>query len=184
MGKAVASGPIRTLRARRALWVVHTFFMRASDNPLSEDSGARCVRLEEAQNLFANVEILAYVYIALGVPAPEKIWLVAFREEQTHHDLGSQFVIGSIEGHRGDGVASIARPEFPVHPRTGERLLLAKSRLSLHPCNITRITPSCRKPTMTLYVLGHKLTVVNLRYRLISTTAPSVSDSAVNFHSW
>ena len=48
MGEAVASGPIGTLRARRALWIVHTFFVRASDNPLSDDSGARCVRLEEA----------------------------------------------------------------------------------------------------------------------------------------
>jgi len=47
MGKAIASGPKGTLRARRALWVVHTFFVRASDNPLSYDSGARCVRLEE-----------------------------------------------------------------------------------------------------------------------------------------
>ena len=49
MGKAIASGPKGTLRARRALWVVHTFFVRASDNPLSYDSGARCVRLEEAK---------------------------------------------------------------------------------------------------------------------------------------
>ncbi len=47
MGKAIASGPKGILRARRALWVVHTFFVRASDNPLSYDSGARCVRLEE-----------------------------------------------------------------------------------------------------------------------------------------
>lgn len=145
MGEAVASDPKGTLRARRALGVVHTFFVRASDNPLRYDSGPRCVRLEEAYNLFANVEIFAYIDVALGEPAFEKIRLATFPEEDTDHDLGRQFVVGSIEGDRGDGIASKARPKFPVHPRAGKRVALAKSRLSLHPCNIPRVTPSCRK---------------------------------------
>jgi len=145
MGEAVASSPKGTLRARRALGVVHTFFVRTSDNPLSYDSGPRCVWLEEAYNLFANVEIFAYIDVALGEPAFEKIRLATFPEEDTDHDLGRQFVVGSIEGDRGDGIASKARPKFPVHPRAGERVALAKSRLSLHPCNIPRVTPSCRK---------------------------------------
>ena len=96
--------------------------------------------------MFANVEIFAYVYVALGEPAFEKIWLAAFPEEHTHHDFGSLFVVGSIERYRGDGIASKARPKLTVHPRNGERF-------PLHPCNIPRVTTSCRKPNDLLHPL-------------------------------
>ena len=76
MGEAVASGPIRTLRARSALWVVHAFFVRAADNLVGHDSGAGSVRLEEGQNLLTDGEILAYVQVVIGEPALEKIWVV------------------------------------------------------------------------------------------------------------
>jgi hypothetical protein len=52
--------------------------------------------------LFANVEIFAYIYVALGEPAFEKIRVATFPEEHTDHYLGRQFVVGAIEGDRGD----------------------------------------------------------------------------------
>ena len=159
VGEAVASGPIETLRARPALWIVHTFFVRAPNNPLSHHSGARCVRLEEGQNLFANLEILAYVYVALGKPALEKIWVATFPKEHTHYDLGSQFIVGSVEGNRGDGIASKSRPESPVRPRTDGGLPLAKWLPSFHPRNIRLITPTCPKRRMTVHLRSHRPSV-------------------------
>src|SRR5262249_25498849 len=145
MGKAVTSGPIRTLRACCALRVVHPFFVRASDNPVRHNSGTRCVGLKKGENLFADINILAYVIAALGVPALEKIRFVAFLEEHTHNDLASQFFIGPIEGNCSNGEPSKARSEFPVHPRAPGRFFRAKSRLSFHLCNIRRVAASCRK---------------------------------------
>src|SRR5262249_7265500 len=154
MGKAVTSGPIRTLRACCALRVVHPFFVRASDNPVRHNSGTRCVGLKKGENLFADINILAYVIAALGVPALEKIRFVAFLEEHTHNDLASQFFIGSIEGNCSNREPSKARSEFPVHPRAPERFFRAKSRLSFHLCNIRRVAASCRKRTMALFSPG------------------------------
>ena len=106
MGEAVASGPIRALWAGHSLWIVHAFFVRAANNPVGHDSGARSVLLEEGQNLLTDGEILAYVQVAIGEPALEKIWIVTFREENAHHYLSSQFVIGPIKSDGGNWVAS------------------------------------------------------------------------------
>jgi hypothetical protein len=145
MGEAVASCPIRTLRARSALWVVHAFFVRAADNPVGHDSGAGSVRLEEGQNLLTDGELLAYVQVVIGEPALEKIWVVTPSEENAHHNLGGQFVIGPIKGHGGNWVASKTRPEFPVRPRADGPLRAESLPSFLHPCNIRRASPSCRK---------------------------------------
>ena len=172
MGKAITPGPIRTLRARGALGVVHTFFVRASDNSIGHDSGARCVGLEKAENLFANIKVLAYVIVALGVPALEKIRSVALLEEHAHHHLAGQFVIGSIEGDGSDWEPSKSRPEFPLDPGTGGRLLPAKMRLSPHRRNIRCRLPSCPKPAMALFsslsreIFGCKNNFVRLLLRI------------------
>jgi len=74
------------------------------------------VRLEKGQDLFTDGGILAYIQVALGEPAPEKIWLVILSENNAHHDLGGQFVAGSVKSHGGNGVAAKTRAEFRVQP--------------------------------------------------------------------
>ena len=106
MGETVASGPIRALRAGSSLGVVHAFFVRTADNPVGHDSGAGAALLEEGENLLTDGEILAYVLIAISEPTLENIGVVTFSEENTHHYLGSQFLIGAIKSQNGYWVAS------------------------------------------------------------------------------
>ena len=49
------------------------------------------------------------VQIALGEPALEKIRMVTFSEDNADDDLGGHFVVGSVKGHGGDGVAAKKR---------------------------------------------------------------------------
>ena len=120
--------------------------MRAADNPVGHYGGARCVRLEEGENLLTNGGIMTHVQIALRDPAPENIRFVTFSEDNADGNLGGQPVIGSVEGHGGDGVAAKRTAEFRVQPRSCGRSLLAKSLPSLHQGNIRRASPDCRKP--------------------------------------
>ena len=144
--EAVTSGPVGTLRARGSFRIIRALLVRAADNPVGHHGGAGCVRLEEGQNLLTNGGIMAHVQIALGEPGLENIRLVTFSEDNADGNLGGQFVVGSIEGHGGDGVAAKSRPEFRVQPRACGRSLLAESLPSLHQCNIRRASPNCRKP--------------------------------------
>jgi hypothetical protein len=136
VGEAVTSGPIGTLRARSSFRIIRAFFVRAANNPVGHHGRAGCVRLEKGQDLFTDGGILAYIQVALGEPAPEKIWLVILSENNAHHDLGGQFVVGSVKSHGGNGVAAKTRAEFRVQPRSSGRPLFAKSLIFLHLRNI------------------------------------------------
>ena len=94
MGEAVASGPIRAQWAGSSLWVVHTFFVRAADNPVGHDCRAGSVLLEEGQNLLTNGAILAYLQLAIGEPALEKISVVAFSEKKLTTTLVASLSLG------------------------------------------------------------------------------------------
>jgi len=133
--KAVTSGPIGTLGARSSFRVVRAFFVRA-DDAVGHDGGARCVRLEECQNLLTNGGVVAYIQVALGEPAFENIRVVIVRQDHANDDLGGQFIVGSVKGHGGNRVAAKSRAEVCVQPRSGGRTLLAESLPSLHQCNI------------------------------------------------
>jgi len=130
--KAVTSGPIGTLRARSSFRVVRAFFVRAADDAVGHDGGAQCVRLEECQNLLTNGGVVAYIQVALGEPAFENIWVAIVRQDHAHDDLGSQFIVGSVEGNGRDRVATKGGAEVCVRPRSNGRTLLAESLPSLH----------------------------------------------------
>jgi len=125
MSKAVTSGPIGTLGARSSFPVIRAFFVRAADDAVGHDGGARSVRLEECQNLLANRGVVAYIQVALGEPALENIRVVIVSEDHANHDLRSQFIVGSVEGHGGNRVATKSVAEACVQPRSGGRTLLA-----------------------------------------------------------
>jgi hypothetical protein len=101
MGETVASGPIRALRARSSLGVVHAFFVRAADNTVGHDSVAGAVLLEKAKNLLTDGEIIAYVQVAIREPTLQNIRVVTFLEENAYRYLGSQCVIGAIKSQNG-----------------------------------------------------------------------------------
>ena len=61
MGKAIASSPEGTLRARFSLRVVNTFFMRAANDALSYDHRFGAMRSQEVENLLPNNGIIAHV---------------------------------------------------------------------------------------------------------------------------
>ena len=134
--KAVTSGPIGTLGARSSFRVVRAFFVRAADDAVGHDGGARGVRLDECQNLLTNGGVVAYIQIALGEPAFENIRVVIVRQDHANDDLGSQFIVGSVEGHGGNRVATKSGAGVCVQPRSRGRTLLAESLPSLHQCNI------------------------------------------------
>jgi hypothetical protein len=148
MGEAVTSGPVGTLGARSSFRVVRAFFVRAADNPVGYHSGAGCVRLEEGKDLLTNGAIVAYIQVALGEPAVENIRIVTFSQDDADDDLGSQFVVGSVEGHGSNRVAAKSRPEVRVQPRLGQRSLLTESPPSFHQCNILRASRLCPKTSM------------------------------------
>ena len=103
---------------------------------VGHDGGARCVRLEECQNLLTNGGVVAYIQVALGEPAFENIRVVIVRQNHANDDLGSQFIVGSVEGHGGNRIATKSGAKVCVEPRSGGRTLLAESLPSLHQCNI------------------------------------------------
>jgi hypothetical protein len=80
--------------------------------------------------------------------AVESIRLVTFSQDDAVDDLGSQFVVGSVEGHGSNRVAAKSRPEVRVQPRLGQRSLLAESLPSFHQCNILRASRLCSKTSM------------------------------------
>src|ERR1700722_809637 len=87
VGKTVTSGPIGTLGARSSFRVVDAFFVRATDDAVSRDGGARCVRLEECQNLLANGGVVAHIQIAFRKPAFENIGVVIVGQDHANDDL-------------------------------------------------------------------------------------------------
>src|ERR1035437_4201076 len=119
VGEAVTSGPIGTLGARSSFRVVRAFFVRAADNPVGHHGGAGCVRLEEGQKLLTDGGIVAHIQVALREPAVENLRLVTFIENHADGDLGGQLVVGSVEGHGGNGIAAKSRAEVRVQPRSG-----------------------------------------------------------------
>ena len=120
MCESVTPGPIGTLGTGSSFRVVYALLVRAADNPVGDDGGAGCVRFEEGQNLLPDGEIMAYVQVALGEPAVENVRLVIFRENHANGDFGGQFVVGSVEGYGGNGVAAKSRAKVRAQPRLGE----------------------------------------------------------------
>jgi hypothetical protein len=144
MCKAVTSGPIGTLGARGSFRVVCAFFVRAANDAVGHDGRARCVRLEELQNLLTNGGVVAHIQVALGEPSFENIRVVTVSQDHANDDLGSQFIVGSVKGNGGNRVAAKSRAEVCVQPRSGGRTSIAESLPSLHQCNI-RPSPNCRE---------------------------------------
>lgn len=143
--KAVASRPIGTPRARSPQRVIYAFFMRAAENPVGYYGGARCVSLEERQNLLTDGRVIAYVRLALGEPALENIRFVPLGQEDADNDLGGQLVIGPVEGHNGNWVASKPGAGLFAQPRSGGPCLVAEPFPFLHQCNIRPVPTGCRK---------------------------------------
>jgi hypothetical protein len=134
--ESVTPGPIGTLGTGSSFRIVYALLVRAADNPVGDHGGAECVRLEEGQNLLTDGEIMAYVQVALGEPAVENVRLVIFRENHANGDFGGQFVVRSVEGYGGNGVAAKSRAKVRAQPRLDEWSLLAESLPSLHQSNI------------------------------------------------
>ena len=101
--------------------------------------------LEEGQNLLSDGEILAYVEVAIGQPALEKIWIVTSSEENAHHYLSSQFVIGAIKSDGRNWVASKTGPGRPVHPGADGPFPAGFLPSLFHPCNIRHASSSYSK---------------------------------------
>ena len=139
MCKAVPSRPIGTPRTRSPFRIIGAFFMRAADNRVGHYGGARFVSLKEGRNFLTDGRIIAYVRLALGEPALEKIRFVTLGQEDADDDFGGQFVVGSVEGNSGNGVASKPRAGLFIQPRSGGPFLVAESLPFLHQCNIRRV---------------------------------------------
>jgi hypothetical protein len=86
-GKAVATGPVRALRAGFSLGVVNAFFVRAADEAVGNDHGLGSVLFEEGHNLLADGGVVAYVRI-FGKPAFQWVWLVPLVAHDADNDLG------------------------------------------------------------------------------------------------
>ena len=134
--------------------------MRAADNRVGHDGRARCVSLEKAQNLLSDKGIVANVHFTLGEPALEKIRLVTFGQENADDDFGGQFVVGSVESRRGNGIASKSRAELPVQPRSSGSSLLGRSLL-LHQCNIRRVPTYSNNWVLSVMACFRKSDFVN-----------------------
>ena len=102
--------------------------------------------LEEGQNLLTDGEIVTYIQVALGEPAVENIRLVTFSEDHANDDFGGQFVVRSVEGYGGNGVAAKRRVRVRTQPRLGKWSILAESLPSLHQSNMRPRSQNCRKP--------------------------------------
>ena len=125
--------------------------MRTADNPVGHHGRAWRVSLEEGQNLLTDGRITAYVEVALGEPALEKIGIIIFSEDNAHDDLSGQLVIWSVEGNGSDGVATKARAKFLVQSRLGG-LFVAGFSPSLHREMIRRALPISKIESLTLLV--------------------------------
>lgn len=95
--------------------------------------------LEEGLNLLTDGAVVANVHFALGEPALEKIRRVTFGQENADDDFGGQFVVGSVEGRSGNGIASKPGAELPIQPQSSGPSLFARSLPFLHQCNIRRV---------------------------------------------
>ncbi len=120
--------------------------MWAADNRVGHYGGARCVSLEERQNLLTDGRVIAYVRLVLGEPALERIRFVTLGQEDADDDFGGQLVAGPVEGHSGNGVASKPTAELFVQPRSRGPSLVAEPFPFLHQCNIRRVSGALNRP--------------------------------------
>ena len=113
--EAVATSPVRTLRAGLSLGVVDAFLMRTSDKTIGDDHGLGGVLFEEGENLIANLEVGTHVEI-VGEPALEWIRLAAFVAHDGDNDFRGEICGWSVEGDGGDRIAAKALFDFPTQP--------------------------------------------------------------------
>src|SRR2546430_7864680 len=99
--EAVATSPVRTLRAGFSLGVVDALLMRTSDKAIGDDHGLGGVLFEEGENLIANLEVGTHVEI-VGEPALEWIRLAAFVAHDGDNDFRGEICGWSVEGDGGD----------------------------------------------------------------------------------
>ncbi len=126
VGEAIASCPIGALRAGLALWIIDAFFMRASENAISQYHGAYLMLTEKVRDLLADDGVAPDVG-SFGEPTLEQIGLTAFIRQDGDSDLCCQIRRRSVEGDGREGITSESAPDSLRQPRGGTTLDL------LHP---------------------------------------------------
>lgn len=114
--EAVATSPVRTLRAGFSLGVVDAFLMRTSDEAIGDDHGLGGVLFEEGENLLANDGVGAHVGV-FREPTFKGVGFAAFVTHDGDNDFRSEFGRWAVEGDGGDRIAAKALLDFPTQPR-------------------------------------------------------------------
>jgi hypothetical protein len=144
MGEAVASGPIRAQWAGSSLWVVHTFFVRAADNPsvTTVERGPYCLRKVRICSPMARSSRIS------NSPSENQRWRRSRSSLSVRKSSPlpwSPVCHWDQKSHGGNWVTSKTRPGRPVHPGEDGPLPAGCLPSLFHPCNTRRASPSCRK---------------------------------------
>lgn len=132
VGESVAARPIGALWARLALRIINAFLMRASENAIRNHYRAYLVSTEKIGDLLTNEGVVTNVG-TFGEPALEQIGLAAFTPDDGYSDFCSQIRSRSVEGDRGERIASESAPNALRQPggRTLDLLHVFMKHLSL-----------------------------------------------------
>jgi hypothetical protein len=115
MGKAVATRPERTLRARLTKRVIDAFFVRATDDAVNCNHRADRMPAEKCLDLQANHCVAANV-LSLGKPPFQRIRILSLVLDDGDDHLGRQLCGGTVERHGGYGVPVQSSIGFLLHP--------------------------------------------------------------------
>src|SRR5260221_4311967 len=112
---AIAVRPVRTHGTDLALGIVGALFVRAADDAGREHHRFHAMLLEELVNLVSDGEIVPDV-VRLGGPAFELRRLRVFVRDDANGYLAGTGGVGSVEGQRPCGKASMATLRFLLQP--------------------------------------------------------------------
>ena len=115
---AVAMRPERTLGADLAIWVIFSFFMRATDNAVRHDDRLDIVVLHESEDVVADGRVFANVALLVEPPLQHtRFGVLRFHDPRC--DFAGARVIGAVERDGGCRIATKAAAGLLFQWRVG-----------------------------------------------------------------